>query len=372
MTAHDAHQNPHRTHPTTLREDAVLLAAVSVLIVGLFADGWAHANIVDELEGFITPWHAIVFTGYLLTGAWIGRLIGRRRTAGRPLWSSVPDGYGPAVAGVAAFAVGFNGDAIWHTIFGLESDIDALLSPTHLLMAVALLAIVSAPWRARPPTAPRRRWRTDGTRVVSLLLATLVVGFFLLYLWIPAFGIGSVDYEQWLGGFGAPPFVDEVSQIAVLAASLVLTALVVVPVLLATRGGRPPTGALLAAIAFTAVAITAIREFSNGQSLAAFLAAGLLAEGLATLPASPRRRALLLGGLVPAVLWTVYWITFALVYDFGWEVELYAGQVVSATLVGLGLAALTARPSPTPTTDASHGSAEVDARAVTSVPAASG
>ena len=45
--------------------------------------------------------------------------------------------------GVITFAVGMVGDFAWHQVFGIEVAIDALLSPTHLVLFVAAFAIVS-------------------------------------------------------------------------------------------------------------------------------------------------------------------------------------------------------------------------------------
>lgn len=320
------------------------MAFTSVLIVGLYSDGWAHANLLDELEGFVTPWHTVVFVGYALTAGWIVKMIHRRRTPERSLRESIPPGWQWAVAGVLTFAVGFNGDAIWHTIFGLESDVDALLSPTHLLMGTSLLAIVSSPFRSRPASSHAQTWRDDGTRVLSLLLTTLVAGFFLLYLWIPAFNIGSQAYEAGLAEASTSAFLTEVSQIAVLASAFIITALMLVPVTVTARGGLPPRGAAFALVVVPALAITAIREFSNPQSLIGFVLAGLAAEAISRRVNDPRSRTLLLGGIVPAVLWLGYWTAFTGVYTVAWEVELYAGQVVSAVVAGLATASVVARP----------------------------
>ena len=37
------------------------------------------------------------------------------------------------------------GDMFWHIIFGIEVSIDALLSPTHLLLLIGALLILSGP-----------------------------------------------------------------------------------------------------------------------------------------------------------------------------------------------------------------------------------
>src|SRR5260370_32790722 len=42
-----------------------IMVVVSVWwLGGLFIDGWAHSNI-PQLETFFTPWHAVLYSGYL-------------------------------------------------------------------------------------------------------------------------------------------------------------------------------------------------------------------------------------------------------------------------------------------------------------------
>ncbi len=36
----------------------------------------------------------------------------------------------------------------WHIIFGIEQNVDALLSPTHLVLLIGALLILSSPFRA--------------------------------------------------------------------------------------------------------------------------------------------------------------------------------------------------------------------------------
>lgn len=329
--------------PATRRDEAILLAATAVLVGGLFTDAFMHVNQSGGLESFVTPWHAVVFLGFALTAGWVLLLLQDRRVPGRRLRTAVPPGYDLAVLGLVAFFLGFNGDAIWHTVFGIESDTDALLSPPHLVMGAALLAIVSTPYRTRAGTAAPS-WRSDGTRVVSLLLTTMMVAFFLLYLWTPAFSLGSVAWQEATAAAGGPPFLRYINQIAMLSSAFMVTAVVLVPVLLIARGARPPLGAVALLAGFPAVAIAGVRGFSNRTSLLAFVVAAVLAEALVASRGSERRRLLLLGTLLPLALWSVYWGVFAVVRDLAWEIEIYTGQVVSSVLAGVCLATLVAGP----------------------------
>jgi hypothetical protein len=60
------------------------------MVGGALADAWAHTNIIDEIESFFTPWHALLYGGFTGTAAWTFWLAYRRggawcggETAGR-------------------------------------------------------------------------------------------------------------------------------------------------------------------------------------------------------------------------------------------------------------------------------------------------
>ena len=116
-------------------------------MIGLFVDGWAHNNL-DQIETFFTPWHALFYSGFTATALWIASLVARQRSAGRTWREAIPRGYGGAVVGVIVFGIGGVGDWLWHTIFGIEVSIDALLSPTHLVLLTGMLLIFSGPLRS--------------------------------------------------------------------------------------------------------------------------------------------------------------------------------------------------------------------------------
>lgn len=160
----------------TAQENFVTLLGGIWLTAGLFIDGYAHANIIDTAtEDFFTPWHGIFYSGFTFSAAWIAYLMYRRQNAdGIRAW--IPPGYGWAVVGLGAFAVGGVGDMIWHQMLGVETGIDALLSPTHLLLLYGLILILAAPLQAV--------LRTGGSvwiAVASVTILSLLASFFTTY-----------------------------------------------------------------------------------------------------------------------------------------------------------------------------------------------
>src|SRR5206468_5841643 len=60
----------------------------------------------------------------------------------------VPAGYGLGLVGVAMFVAGGVADGRWHTLFGVEVSVAALLSPSHLLLLGGGLLMVTSPVRS--------------------------------------------------------------------------------------------------------------------------------------------------------------------------------------------------------------------------------
>jgi hypothetical protein len=109
-------------------------------VVGIYVDGYFHVH-DPSLESFFTPWHAILYSGYALTTlillAWT--IWNRQKT----FRTSIPAGHGLSLIGAFVFLLGGVGDMVWHIVFGVEADIDALLSPTHLMLALGAALVFS-------------------------------------------------------------------------------------------------------------------------------------------------------------------------------------------------------------------------------------
>jgi len=154
---------------------------VFALISGLNLDIWAH-NHGKVDESFFTPWHAVLYGSMALNGIALGIVAARNVLQKHyPLRRSLPAGYGLSLVGVIAFSVGGVLDLIWHTLFGIEEDVQALLSPTHILLAVSAALILTGPLRSAAvrlsPSAPRS-WLTHGPLILSIAATVTLLGFF--------------------------------------------------------------------------------------------------------------------------------------------------------------------------------------------------
>ncbi len=75
------------------------------MIGGVHLDAWAHHQF--KLETFFTPWHAVLYSGFLaLAGVLLGAFV-RNIRQGVTTWrEALPAGYGLSLVGAAIFMVG--------------------------------------------------------------------------------------------------------------------------------------------------------------------------------------------------------------------------------------------------------------------------
>ena len=203
---------------TSLRLDWVLTVLSVWLIGGFYVDLWAHSHgRVDDT--FFTLWHALLYTG----AAAFGVVLGAAAIFGTPRQVSVrealPGPYRLSFVGAIVFVGGGVLDLAWHTLFGFEVDVEALLSPTHLLLAAGGLLMVGGPLRsasarmADMPAGTRRSWRLAGPFVIPLAMGAAALTAFSQYAnpivdpWSSALGTGirRARRPDLRDGRGRPP-----------------------------------------------------------------------------------------------------------------------------------------------------------------------
>lgn len=321
------------------------------VLAGIAVDGWAHTNL-GGLETFFTPWHALFYSGFAATAGWITWSTVRRRQPGQPLAEAIPLGYELGVAGLVLFGLGGVGDMIWHVVFGIEVDVDALLSPTHLVLFAGVFLIVTSPFRAawrRPDAAGETGFKAFSPVLLSASLAAGFTAFMLMYL-SPVFQTdmarGDID---WINSeFGGDGYLHFLNQRGGVATFLVSTVIVLSPLLMILRRWRLPFGSCAFLFGLVAAVIQGIDAFVRLELIAAAVAGGLLADGLAAvLKPSTEEPARLraFAALAPLALWGAYTVTLAFTDGVGWAPELWSGAILWTALVGLGLSLLVLPPA---------------------------
>lgn len=337
----------------TYRQQLVTVALGSWLMIGVFVDGWAHDNLDASLETFFTPWHALLYSGFTACALWQLWLVRLGRRQGLVGAAAVPQGYGLGLIGVTVFAAGGVADMTWHLVFGVERDIEALFSPTHLVLFTGGSLLLGSPfrdaWAARDRPDPALRAFVPA--LASLTLLVSLFEFFFMY-WSPftaywptaegaRFAAGAGDYTSVIREFAVKDGV---------ASVVVTTVLLVGPLLLLVRRWQVPFGSATVLFTVPAVLSGAIHALDQPAVVLAALTGGLATDLLLRWlrPTAERRSAVCLVSAVgPVVLFSTWFAALALTRGVWYTTPVWSGMIVWAGLTGLGLA-LVAVPAPFP------------------------
>jgi hypothetical protein len=339
----EAHTKHREAVADDHRFDWVMALLSAWLIGGAFVDGWAHTHGKVDTT-FFTPWHAVFYTGFLaVAGALVGALVHQR--ARRGTWQhALPPGYKLALLGAVIFGCGGVGDMLWHTFFGIEKDVEALFSPTHLMLGCGAWLMVGGPFHAawQRLTPPEERWHQRLPWLLSLTWM-LSTGTFLtqiahpvVYLW----GGGTVP--------GTPGWMWQARGVV---SMLWDTAFLMGFVLLTMRRWVLPVGALTLVIGLNAVAMGFLHRGAYPfLPVVVRAVAALGADVVYTwLQPSVQRPGAwrLFAAVVPVLLTTLHFAALGLTVSVWWSVHLWAGTIVLTGLVGL-LVSLLLVPPPWP------------------------
>ena len=313
--------------------DLIAAGLGAIVVVAVHLDGRAH--LLNLPDSFFTPWHGVLYGGVTALFAWLliaGRIHGRR-AGGR---FRMPDGYGLALAGAVLFLAGGAADLVWHSAFGIESGIDALLSPAHLWLFTAAALMLSGPVRA----ALARGLRPTGLRLVAAVLAVTslagVAAFALSFLSayftdaptraLPYFPEGTPEHAA-----------VEVPASWGLASYLITSLVLALPVAWLVLRWRLPFGAITAFGSALALLATVLGDFHRTYQLAATALAGLAVDAFLQIAAwrqvPSRTQAIVAAGLLPAVTWTAQLAAMATVEGVQWPAALIGGVVTLSALL---------------------------------------
>ena len=324
------------TEAASVRRVHVITGLLGVLFtLGSHVDGWAHTHLSLGDEGFFTPWHGILYSGWLGTAAWIY------------LHRHLP-GYRLGLIGAIGFGIGGIFDMVWHTAFGIEVDMEALISPPHLLLVTMHLLMVSTPLRSAWNSDMTRRvgWREFTPVALSLVSCVALVTFITPYAVPFNDYLPSVNFSE---GTFAPETRFRLAQEGGMLTYFATVLLFVAPLLAILKRWRPPFGTATLTIGLSAIGSMVVDPLLLGAPILAVsgIAAGLLADILIaeTDPGPDRRRPLLaFGAFVPLPLVALSLLAIEIEWGLGWGVNFVIGSLVIASLIGCGLALVVAAP----------------------------
>jgi len=341
---------------TTGKNMTTMLCALW-LIVGVFIDGYHHQT--DVLESFFTPWHAMLYSGFAASAAWMLYLVWRNaQLTKQPILQAIPAGYGAGLLGVAVFLLGGVGDLTWHEIFGIERDIAALLSPSHLLLLIGILLIVTSPlrqyWMLSPHTRPS--FRVFIPVLLSASFVAAMMGFFLMYSWelremVPA----QMWHDRYLSRFiptssGGEELLLQDLQIRGIMNILVTTGVLLFPIYWLMKRWQLPFGSVAVLCTLPNVFVSMLDAFEGWPILPLVLLVGLIGDLI--LLGGRRRR--LFAIALPILLWGSYFIVLAQLKGMWWPAETWGGAIVLSAIVSYALHTLSAPSVTTGTNDSAE------------------
>ena len=327
------------------------MALISCAIVfGLFIDGWAHNH--DKVDdSFFTPWHALLYGAVALAG--LALIVTHFRNVNRGYrWSrALPAGYALSLVGFFAFGMAGVADMIWHETFGFEEGIEALVSPSHLVLALTGILIISGPIRAMWPRPANDHWR----QLMPVILAsTCLVSIFTFFT-----SFTAVTPEMVLL-VGPRPDSHALHDVAGILSFVMHSSILVGAVLFMTRRWRLPFGVFTLMFVVNSLLMVWMRIEHTEEFLFAIsaAAAGLLADYLLSgdKPADTRRLRIAsvlipfvysLGAMIIVqILGTTVWSEAGL----WWLIHMWLGVPVLAGAFGYGLGLLLRAPGLPPAT----------------------
>lgn len=308
-------------HRSGWRFDAAFTVLALWMVAGVTWDFAFHqSGISFEEEGFLTVPHAVFYTAFLAIVVLFGAAILRNRSRGASFREAIPFGYGYGVLGIALFAIGGPLDVLWHQAFGAEAGIEALVSPTHLLLATGAVLFFSSPLRAAWIRGVDSSFLRQLPMLFSAGFVTISIAAFAMYGNPLADPVATGELDP---GHGV--------------LSVVTFTLLVVGVSLSLVGRfRLAPGAFVFLFGFIAV------PFSYDVGLQSFfpamLVAGIIAEGfsiaLRPTPETPLRfRGFAV--VIPLALFGGYFLTHHILWGIEWSTHIWAGAIFASVLVGI-------------------------------------
>ncbi len=308
-----------------LRFDWLFNLLCAIFVGGLYLDGWAHNHgRVDQ--SFFTPWHAFFYSGFLLAAIAFVGAAAINRTRGFPLALAIPAGYRLTGVGLFIFAAGGLGDMVWHVIFGVERGIEALFSPTHILLGLGIGLIVTGPLRA----AWRRQdennsWRELAPAIVSLGILLAALTFFMMFSF-------PVTVQLAANGTGKSYFDDDVGKVAGMFGATLTAVALTGPLLLGLRRWRLPFGAVSAVLGL-AILGAAIVDYE--RPLMIWTALGMAVSALAldylawrAQPSANPNALRWFAPSVPLLLYGGYYAVLLPTAGTSWSVHMWTSTIV--------------------------------------------
>ncbi|GAC1461779.1 MAG: hypothetical protein PVS3B3_29610 [Ktedonobacteraceae bacterium] len=320
--------------------DTIFCMSVLWLIGGTFTDAWAHNNI-PRLETFWTPWHAILYSGLLclLSSLMIVLIINRRRCGS---WlQAIPQGYKLVYLALGIMVLDGLGDMTWHLLFGVEQNLDALFSPTHLTGLVCIGLFASGPLYSMYV----RRVTPSSFSDYLLLATAFLLPYVLIVNTTQPFSVFSQIWPT------TTPLSFSTGQVAAIGSIVFQTVLFMFFVLHVTRHWTCKPGMFTYILGVVAICLSIMNQL--WFTIPVFILGGLIIDGAYWYlkPSSTRILHMrLFSAIAAAAPYAVYMIWVSSTMHVVWTMHMLIGSVYVLLMIGWSLSYLPYPPQrPTPT-----------------------
>ena len=322
-------RTPHRPHHPGAASERftwgfVLLSTWSM--AGAYLDAWHHHNLTRPETSFFTPYHFVLYSGIAAIGIFLGLNVLRNYRRYGAWEELLPDGYGVSLLGTAMFSVGGVIDLFWHMRFGIELNLEALVSPPHLLLMLAGGMIVSGPLRAAFRRGGRRAtWPAIISGALTLSMFTFFAQF-------------DNPYIDWWAAGTAPDLVrgpmwmeEELGLLGLLIYAAMFSGILV----LLLRRFTLPLGTVTMILTVNALLVSPVKNHSD--LVAAALLGGAVGDLLLYLirpvPARPNTFRMF-AFAAPAAMVASYLLVVAVTVGIWWPINIWAGSIALSGAVG--------------------------------------
>lgn len=326
-----------------------LMAGLIILIqIGGAVDARSHVFFGSETESFFTPSHYLFYAGWLAALVSIVTYVTLQIRKGADVADWLPPRY--MLAGLGAVLFGMSGvfDAIWHTLFGFELNLEILLSPAHLVLFFAAGLLYFSVQSHAIYQYDRSPETHQSSFLASLPLLIGLASFIHIIYW-PTYYFDPLTADFASGGAivgvrDAYDYIEYGSAAAEIAGigGIVMTALILAPIVIVPLyRWRLPAGSLVFILgwisiqrAFVVGVYTYLPAVAGAALVGEIIWAWMRRGGDARMSSPVGYR--LLAFTVPLTLFSLYFLIVSLMPDgIIWGVTLWAGSIWLAALASV-------------------------------------
>lgn len=302
---------------------------------GLYIDGWAHTHGKIDAS-FFTPYHGVLYSGLGASIALLTVFVAKGMRKGLAWNKTLPRVYMLAFIGGIIFMLGGAFDLVWHMLFGIEIDVEALYSPSHLMLAIGAVLLGSAAFRAawRRRDLSRLHFFRDFGAIISFTGFMSTILFFteiahpVANLWGGAEMKNGLHNPEWL--------FREMGVTSILLTTIILVA----GMYMLLSRWKLPFGIFTVLIGLNAIGMGFLYSAHSypWPQVVAYVLGGIAIDMLyQVLQPSPTRARELRQFLTiaPMILTAFYFVAVWLTSGIWWSVHFWTGAIAISGLTGL-------------------------------------